>query len=202
MYSIAMFKYETNLNLCMDLDKCLERKQCKAYKKKDVSRGIIAEILLAATKAYSPGGLENWVFIVVDDSAIKDELANVSKKQHWMRQAPIFIVICHDVSRVTDFFPARGEIYSVSSGSSAAEIITLKAASLGLGSAWVSSFDEKAVSRLLQLPGNVRPHAIITIGYPEAIIKDKSKPIDITKITFFNSYGSSVNVAENFNLTQ
>jgi nitroreductase len=43
----------------------------------------------------------------------------------------------------------------------------LVAHSLGLGTVWVGAFDEKEVGRILNVPGNVRPVAIVPVGYPD-----------------------------------
>jgi nitroreductase len=39
----------------------------------------------------------------------------------------------------------------------------------GLGSVWVGAFYEDAVSEILKLPTNLRPVAIVSVGYPSKI---------------------------------
>jgi nitroreductase len=43
----------------------------------------------------------------------------------------------------------------------------LVAYSLGLGTVWVGSFDEKEVGKILNLPDTIRPVAIVPVGYPD-----------------------------------
>jgi nitroreductase len=43
----------------------------------------------------------------------------------------------------------------------------LVATSEGLGTCWVGAFDEKEVSKILNLPKNERPIVIIPIGFPK-----------------------------------
>jgi nitroreductase len=49
------------------------------------------------------------------------------------------------------------------------ENLMLAAHELGLGSVWVGAFNESEVFEVLDLPHNLRPVAIIPIGYPERI---------------------------------
>jgi nitroreductase len=42
----------------------------------------------------------------------------------------------------------------------------LFAHSKSLGSVWVGAFDEKEVSKILSLPKNLSPIAMIPVGYP------------------------------------
>ncbi len=39
----------------------------------------------------------------------------------------------------------------------------------GLGSVWVGAFGEKEVSKILNLPDNLRPVSIVPVGYPSSI---------------------------------
>jgi len=39
----------------------------------------------------------------------------------------------------------------------------------GLGSVWVGAFKEKEVSKILNLPDNLRPVSIVPVGYPSSI---------------------------------
>ena len=57
----------------------------------------------------------------------------------------------------------------------------------GLGTCWVGAFNEKEVSKILQLPSHIRPVAIIPIGYP----KEKPIPtprIDIKELIHYNKW--------------
>jgi len=45
----------------------------------------------------------------------------------------------------------------------------LVAHDLGLGSVWVGAFREDEVRAVLSLPDNLRPIAIVPVGYPQKI---------------------------------
>jgi nitroreductase len=43
----------------------------------------------------------------------------------------------------------------------------LAATSMGLGTVWVGAFHEDEAARILGLPENLRPQAIVPVGYPD-----------------------------------
>jgi nitroreductase len=45
----------------------------------------------------------------------------------------------------------------------------LVAHELGLGTVWVGAFNEWEVFEILQMPDNLRPVAIVPVGYPSRI---------------------------------
>lgn len=42
----------------------------------------------------------------------------------------------------------------------------LEAASIGLGTVWISYFDEEKAKTLLNIPGNWQPVCMLYVGYP------------------------------------
>jgi len=174
----------------MDVDECMkERRSCRSYSTKSVPVEIVGEILEAATYAPSSGNRQNWVFIVVMDDTRKEELCMASAKQTWMLEAPVFIVVCDKKADVVEMYPDRGELYAVQNCALATQNLMLKAHSFGLGTCWVGAFDADAVSRIMKIPSDVVPEAIITLGYPSKYEKEAGRhPVDT--VTFFNEYGN------------
>lgn len=79
--------------------------------------------------------------------------------------APAALIVCYDASRCW-----RRAYDGQSSGDIDAAIVTthmmLAAWSLGIGSTWVMYFIPEAVRAEFNLPENVVPSAILTLGYP------------------------------------
>ncbi len=48
----------------------------------------------------------------------------------------------------------------------AVDHMTLAAAEIGLGTCWICSFDVPRCAKLLNLPANLEPIALLPIGYP------------------------------------
>ena len=174
----------------MNLDKCLhEKRGCKDYNSKQIPLELIGEVLDAGTCAPSAGNLQNWIFIVVTEASKKEAIASACLDQTWMKNAPVHIVICNNVAKVTDMYPTRGKLYATQACAIAAQDIMLKATDLGLHSCWVGAFNEGAVRSVLNIPDEVIPEMIITLGYCDTV----HEPIErdsCDKVTYFNDYGN------------
>jgi nitroreductase len=87
--------------------------------------------------------------------------------QLFVSQAPVVLVVCAEPDRSAIRYRERGaELYCLQDTAAAAENILLAATALGLGGCWVGAFDEEEASLALNLPENLRPVAIIPVGYP------------------------------------
>lgn len=70
-------------------------------------------------------------------------------------------------------YGARGvELYSIQDVSCALENMLLMAHARGLGACWVGAFDEQEGTDLLEIPSQLRPVALVPLGYPD----EKSYP--------------------------
>ena len=175
----------------MDLDRCLvEKRSCKSYLQKQVPIELIGEVIKAATYAPSAGNLQNWSFIVVRDQGKRNEIAAACQRQEWMRGAPVHIVICNDVKKVTDMFTRKGKLYATQACAIAGQNMMLKATDVNLYSCWVGSFDEFALARIVKIPDNMVPEMIITLGYSDQVEQGiERNPME--KIAYFEEYGKS-----------
>jgi nitroreductase len=173
----------------MGLDQSIfKRKSCRAYTNKKVSWESIGAVLEAGTFAPSASNLQNWTFIVVTDEGKREKLAHLSMKQTWMMDAPVHIVVCNETSKVKDYFGERGNLYGTQNCAVAAAFMMLKAEDIGLGSCWVGGFDVEGVKTLLEIPADVIPELILTLGYPDRLDKEPVR-MSVTFATFFDSYG-------------
>ena len=59
------------------------------------------------------------------------------------------------------------ELYCIQDTAAAIENILLAATAYGLGACWVGAFDEEATASVLELEQELRPVALIPIGYPD-----------------------------------
>jgi nitroreductase len=88
-------------------------------------------------------------------------------KQDFLSAAPVVIVGCAD-SSIGIRYGRRGvELYSIQDVAVSVMEMMLVAVENGLGTCWVGAFQEAEVSKILNLPENLRPVAIIPVGYPE-----------------------------------
>lgn len=173
----------------------IERRSIRKFEKKEVDDKLIGVILYMATMAPSAGNTQEWNFIVVKDGEIKKKLAKAALDQDFIAEAPVVIVVCADLEKISLRYGKRGELlYSVQDTSLAIQNILLSAHALGLGSCFVGSFDEERVKSILELSDNLRPLAILPIGYP-AEQPEKPKRINFENLTWLNKYGRKLELA-------
>lgn len=143
------------------------RRSIRAFTAEKIDRHTVTTLVEAALRAPSSRGNNPWHFIIVDDPATLEKLAQA--KQHgsqFLRHAPLAIVVCADSS--------RSDVW-VEDTAIAAIIIQLTAASLGLGSCWAQirnrphdgeTSAERYVQELLGLPEQLKVTCILGIGHP------------------------------------
>jgi len=180
----------------MNVFDCIfNRRSTRSFTKEHVDDKLIGVMLHAATHAPSAGNTQDWMFIVVKDQEIKDKLADAALKQDFMKRAPIIIVVCMDKEKVAMHYGKRGEaLYGVQDTAAATMAMLLAAEALGLKTCWVGAFDEDRVGHVLELPNEVRPMAIVPVGYStETPIKPGR--IDFENLTFVNTYNKKYDIA-------
>jgi nitroreductase len=171
------------------LESIKKRRSIRRYLDKKVNHELICDLIEAATLAPSSGNLQNWQFIIVTNEEKRTELSIACVRQSWMQQAPVHIVICNNKSTVTRIYKNRGDLYSTVNCSLAAENIMLAATSLKLSTCIIAAFDPRTIQRILQIPDNITPESIITVGYTaEKPHPQKRKPLE-TKI-YFEKWGN------------
>ncbi len=108
---------------------------CRKYLDLPVEMDKIGIVLEAGRLSQSAGNIQNWRFILVRDSGARRAIADACIHQDWMSEAPVHIVVCAELKRITDFYGVRGErLYAVQNCAVALENMMLAAHSLGLGS--------------------------------------------------------------------
>ena len=144
-----------------------ERHSVRAYKKKEVKEEKLQKILEAANAAPSAGNLQSYEIVVVKDKKIREKTAAATFGQDFIAEAPVLLVICANTKRAAKYGRRGRELYCINDASIAAAYIQMAAAALGLATVWVGAFDEADVGRIVNAPMNMRPIAIIPVGYPD-----------------------------------
>ena len=172
----------------MDLkDTIRQRHSIRNFSDKVVSLDLIHEMIKFANLAPSAGNLQARDFIIVDEIDVKRKLSAAALDQEFIVEAPVNIVVCANLSRISSYGSRGRELYCIQDSAAAVEHILLLAVNNGLGSCWVSAFDEVEVSKILSVPSYVRPVAIIPIGYPEGKV-DYTSRIDSKALTHYNRW--------------
>ena len=172
----------------MELEDVIKnRHSIRNFSNKKLPKKVISEILEYAHLAPSAGNLQARDFIIVDDEKQKINLAKASLDQMFMTEAPVNIVVCANLNRVSPYGCRGRNLYCIQDSAAAVEHILLLAVDKGLGACWIGAFDENAVSKILELPPHIRPVAIIPMGYSLGKTENTSR-INMKLLTHFNKW--------------
>lgn len=154
----------------------MSRKSIRSFTGESVDRESVEILLKAAMAAPSAMNSQPWVYIVVDDGAKKDALADALPYAKMLKSAGVGIVICGDMSRA---LPSPMTDFWMQDCSAATENLLLAAEALGLGAVWTGVYPNPAaadaVRSVIELPENVIPFCVIPVGHPSVnpVPKDK-----------------------------
>lgn len=146
-----------------------ERRSIRKFLPKKIPDTIIENLKDALIWAPSAGNLQARKFYFVFNIIIKDKLAAAALNQNFIVKAPLSIVACTD-SQIGLHYKERGvTLYTIQDVAASIMGMMLVAHEAGLGSVWIGAFKEIEVSKILNLPHNLRPVAIVPVGYPSSI---------------------------------
>ena len=175
-------------------DAILTRRTIREFEDKPVDDKLIGVILYAGTHAPSAGNLQEWEFVVVKDKEQKKKLAEAALGQSFIAKAPVVIVVGANLTRTSLKYRKRGELlYSIQDTAFAIQNMLLMAHALGLGTG-LAVFDDDSVTNVVEFPENIRPVAVMSIGYPVEQ-PEKPKRIPFENISFSEKYGQKIKLA-------
>ncbi len=149
---------------------------------------VIQDMLEAARLSPSGGTEQPWMFGVITDCSLIEQIATLAHRQTWIASAPLLIVLCtvcvedarggRDIQmhRYPRYAQAIAEIpqslyWALNQEEHQTKIpgthMVLTGIEHGVSSCWVSLFDVEGLAKLLKLPGNYLPSEILVFGYAE-----------------------------------
>ncbi len=178
------------------LDLIIKRQSDRAYIDKMVDRDIIDRCLEAARLAPSASNSQPWTFVVIDDPALKNQVADktvgpLKSFNKFVSQAPVIVAIVMEKPKLIT--EAGGRIkkkeYPLIDIGIAAEHFCLQAAEEGLGTCMLGWFNEKSVKKLINVPNNKNIPLLITLGYtPNGYRTRKKIRKEFNNAVRYNSY--------------
>lgn len=173
----------------MDVESAIEtRRSIRRFdSKRTVDDKLVLKLLEYGNLAPSAGNLQSRDFVVVREPERKRRLAYAALDQMFIAEAPVVIVVCGNLERVSPYGSRGRSLYHIQDVSAAVQNILLVATSFGLGTCWIGAFDESEVSRILKLPSHIRPLALIPVGYPAE--RPRARPrIPIAKLVHHETW--------------
>lgn len=146
-------------------DAIMTRRSVRSFRPDPIDPARIETLLTAAMNAPSAGDGRPWHFVVTDERAKLDALADqVDAGNPMFRQAGAAILICLDPS--LEKFKGFGP----QDCSCAAQNLQLAAHDLGLGTVWIAVIGipprEQGCRTIFGVPPEIQPFALFPIGVP------------------------------------
>jgi nitroreductase len=140
------------------------RRSVREFTDKPVPEESLNNILETARLAQSAGNRQPWKFVVVKETARRQQVMQAANNQPYVGQAPVIIAaIALDPVRL---MPCDVPSYAVDLAI-AVENMALAAVDEGLGSCWIGAFDQKKIKEVLGVPEKYAVAALLPIGYPK-----------------------------------
>lgn len=162
----------------------LTRRSIRRYLDKPVQRELLLKIIDVARYAPSAKNLQPWEYIIVEDRNILERLSKIhaGAKPLEKTSSAIVVVVDKEVSPTS---------YLVD-GANTVMYLMLAAHAYGLGTVWIQTLrniDE--IRKILNIPENKIPVAIIAIGWPAEKPSPKPrKPLE--ELVHINKYGNKL----------
>lgn len=132
----------------------------------------LSRILEAARLAPSACNAQPWRFVVVNDPALRDIVADATSDRvlgfnHFTKQAPVHILLVEEKANLSSGFGGwiKDKNFAQIDIGIVAAHICLAAEDEGLGSCILGWFDEDKMRKILQIPSGKRVWLDIVIGY-------------------------------------
>ena len=117
------------------------RRSIRKYKDREIPKDILKHIKDAIIWAPSAGNLQARMFYFVFNDNIKDQLAQAAFGQAFIAEAPLVIVCCADLDKISSRYDKRGEdLYCICDVSASIQNLMLIATENKLGTCWVCAF--------------------------------------------------------------
>jgi nitroreductase len=139
------------------------RQSVRAYQSTPVPEEKLQALLEAANRAPSAGNFQAFEIYVVRDPKQRQAIAAATFEQDFLRHAPLNLVFCMHPARC-QYQPA--ELFALQDTTIACTFAMLKVTDLELASCWIGAFSPEKLAQALALPENVKPVAVLAIGYP------------------------------------
>ena len=161
---------------------------------RQVEKEKIERIIEIARLAPSACNAQPWSFVVVDDSELKNQVADATSSRvlgmnHFTKQAPVHLLLVEEKVNISSGIGGwikKKDYAQLDLGIVAAHIV-LAAQAEGLGTCIVGWFDEDKVRDILHIPASKRVWLDIVIGYSAQPLRKKSRKSTDT-ILSYNKY--------------
>ena len=155
------------------------RRSIRKYINKKVPIKLVYELIEMGMYAPSAGNENPWHFIIITDKNILNNIPKFHPHSDMLKEASLAILVCFDINLETH------KKMAIQDCSAATENILISANAKGIGSVWLGIFPReeriKGIVKILNLPENIIPFSLISLGYPGEK-KINKKKFDLNRI--------------------
>jgi len=173
----------------------------RKYSSEAVDKELVEEIVEAGQRASTSSNMQCYSVVATADPEKRARLAELCGQQAHIRQAPLFLAWCADLSRLERVCERRGYkqvsenveslLVSAVDVALAMQNAALAAESLGLGMCYIGAIRNHPleVIRLFELPPLVFPVSGMTLGWPAG--EPKLRPrLPLEAVLHWESYST------------
>jgi FMN reductase (NADPH) len=162
------------------IEQIFKHASVRHYRSDPLATAIVERIVAAGQRSSTSSNLQTYSVVAVTDLGKRTRLAELCGEQKFIREAPVFLAWCADLSRLERISQMRGYqqiteyvesfVVAVVDAAIAMQTAALAAESLGLGMCYIGAIrnEPEKVIELLGLPSLVFPVAGMTLGWPAA----------------------------------
>ncbi|MDH5365311.1 MAG: nitroreductase family protein [Dehalococcoidia bacterium] len=150
-----------------------QRRSVRLYTEQAIEEDKLKKLVEAAIWAPSAGNIHAWNLVVVQRKKDIELIKAVSPGM--LSNSTALMILCADRKKAYGKGGEEWEVLSKMDIAIAAQNICLEATELGLGSCIIRLFNPDAVRGLLDLPENMTPELMVSLGYPRSIPQPPSR---------------------------
>lgn len=169
-------------------DLLMKRRSVRNFEDKPVPDYVVDKLIDAANNAPTACNIQPLAIVLVQEAERRAKLAQMIKRQPWLRNAPLTMIFCLDFWRLKRWAELSGVEFCGNDAFShfllgyadvmcAAQTVVILAESFGLGSVYVgrTPYVAGGVREYFGMPACVFPLMLLCLGYPKTVPRNVPK---------------------------
>ena len=140
------------------------RRTVRAYTPEAIPAAVVRRVFENVRLAPSANNAQPWHFYLIKKPEIRLKIGQLAFSHKFIAKAPL-IIICCGKSYLNPYSWIGNKMYLIDCAI-AIDHLTLAARNEGLGTCWISDFDNDAIKKLLKIPKGYEVIMLTPLGRP------------------------------------
>lgn len=162
-----------------------KRVSIRDFEDKKIPPDSVVRILEAGRLAPSAKNRQPWRFVVVQEDGKRKLFEQACFGQEHVGAAPAIIACC---STNTEYRMPNGQLSYPIDISLAAAFMMLQAVREGLGTCFVTTFDETLIREILTVPFSMRVVLLLLAGYVKGEVEEHQERLALERVTSYDHW--------------